>query len=326
MDVDDPLAFWITGFQQSALQPASLGTAAEGDAPYVIIQTLYSGVSRGTESLVYNNLVPENEYQRMRAPFQEGEFPFPVKYGYANVGEVVEGPDTLSGRSVFCLYPHQQRYAVPASAVLLLPADVPPARAVLAANMETAVNGVWDGQPTVGDRVAVIGLGVVGLLVAWLVNRIPGVELVAVDTNESRGPVAEALGLTFSREPEPGQCDVVFHASGHFAGLAQALSLAGPDARVVELSWYGDAPVSVPLGHAFHPNRLTLRSSQVGHLSPERRPRWDHRRRLQLALSLLSEPALDVLISGESRFEDLPHLAKSILAPGADALCHRIVY
>lgn len=326
MDVDNNTAFWITGYQEAELRPVPEPTFPASETLYVIVRSHYSGISRGTESLVYNNQVPENEYQRMRAPFQEGEFPFPVKYGYASVGEVVDGPEALLGQNVFCLHPHQQRYAVPASAVLPLPAQVPAERAVLAANMETAINGVWDGQPAVGDRVAVIGLGVVGLLVAWLVNRIPGVELIAVDTNERRRSVAQALGVRFTTEPDIQDCDLVFHASGHPSGLAKALALAGQDARVVELSWYGDTPVSVPLGHAFHPNRLTLKSSQVGQLSPERRPRWNHRRRLELALSLLSEPVLDALISGESSFDQLPQVARDILMPGADALCHRIVY
>ena len=220
----------------------------------------------------------------MRAPFQDGNFPGPVKYGYASVGEVFDGPAGLQGQPVFCLYPHQRRYSVPAEAVIPLPAAVPPARAILAANMETAVNGVWDAQPAVGDRIAGVGLGVVGLLAAWLVSRIPGVELLAIDPNGQRQAVAERLGFAFSTEPDIAGCDLVINASGQPAGLATALALAGAEARVIELSWYGDQPVQVPLGQAFHPGRLTLKSSQVGQLLAERRPRWDHRRRLALVV------------------------------------------
>jgi threonine dehydrogenase-like Zn-dependent dehydrogenase len=292
----------------------------------VTVRTLFSGVSRGTESLVFNNQVPAAEYQRMRAPYQEGQFPYPVKYGYANVGEVQDGPGHLLGKPVFCLYPHQQHYRVPASAVTVLPEGLPPGRAVLAANMETAINGLWDAQPAVGDRVAVVGLGVVGLLVAWLVKQIPGTQLLAVDTNESRAEIAEALGLPFTTRASARDCDLVIHASGRSEGLASALSMAGPEARIVELSWYGDKPVTVPLGHAFHPNRLELKSSQVGQIPPRRQPRWSYARRLELALQLLRAPELDNLISGESRFEELPTIASTLLSPAGDALCHRIAY
>ncbi|WP_303289413.1 zinc-binding alcohol dehydrogenase [Marinobacter sp. SS5-14b] len=319
-------AFWVTGPGQCELRPATFSEVECTEGSMVTVRTLFSGVSRGTESLVFNNRVPPGEYQRMQAPWQEGRFPFPVKYGYANVGEVTEGPESLLGQRVFCLYPHQQCYRVPASAVTILPKGVPPERAVLAANMETAINGLWDAQPAVGDRVAVVGLGVVGLLSAWLVRQIPGVDLLAVDTNPARRAAAEALGLPFATEATARDCDLVIHASGHSRGLESALSMAGQDARIVELSWYGDATVTVPLGHAFHPNRLELKSSQVGQIPPARQPRWSYQRRLNLALSLLKAPELDVLISGECHFRQLPDVADSLFSSSADALCHRIIY
>ncbi|KPQ30411.1 MAG: Semialdehyde dehydrogenase, NAD binding domain [Marinobacter excellens HL-55] len=326
MTTPDNRAFWVTGPGRCEIKPAVLAPDIDTEGPMVTVRSLYSGISRGTESLVFNNRVPPGEYHRMRAPWQEGSFPFPVKYGYANVGVVLEGPAELKGRQVFCLYPHQQHYRVPAGAVTVLPEQVPPSRAVLAANMETAINGLWDAQPAVGDRVAVVGLGVVGLLVAWLVRQIPGVELLAIDTNSTRQAVAEALGLPFSTQASAEGCDLVVHASGHSAGLESALAMAGQEARIVELSWYGDAAVSVPLGHAFHPNRLELKSSQVGQIPPARQPRWSYQRRLALALSLLRAPELDVLISGESRFDELPEIANRLFSPEANALCHRIIY
>ena len=326
MTLSDNQAFWVTGPGQGELRPVTLEEGDATDEPMVTVDALYSAVSRGTESLVFNNRVPAGEYRRMRAPWQEGSFPFPVKYGYANVGEVTDGPSHLLGQRVFCLYPHQQRYRVPASAVTMLPDQVPAERAILAANLETAINGLWDAQPAIGDRVAVVGLGVVGLLVAWLVRQIPGVELLAIDTNSARQPVAQALGLPFSTEASAKDCDLVIHASGHSGGLASALGMAGPEARIIELSWYGDAAVTVPLGHAFHPNRLELKSSQVGQIPPARQPRWSYQRRLALALSLLRAPELDVLISSECRFEQFPQFADSLFSPGADALCHRIIY
>lgn len=189
-------AFWVTGPGEGAILPASydLYSAAGADSPAVSVRALYSGISRGTESLVFNNRVPSSEYDSMRAPFQEGDFPFPVKYGYASVGRVVSGPEALTGRSVFCLFPHQEHYQVPASAVVPLPTGLPESRAVLGANMETAVNGLWDASPRVGERIAVVGLGVVGLLVAWLASRIPGTRVNAVDTNPERKTVANSWG------------------------------------------------------------------------------------------------------------------------------------
>ena len=276
---------------------------------------------------VFRGEVPATEFQAMRAPFQEGEFPGPVKYGYASVGVVEQGPDALRGRNVFCLYPHQTRYVVPVEAVHLLPEDLPPARAVLAANMETAVNALWDAAPRVGDRIAVVGGGVVGLLVAWLAARLPGCVVELVDTLASRRAVAELLGVAFA-SPEEARldADIVVHASGSAQGLATALRLAAFESTVLELSWYGDREVSLPLGAAFHSRRLTLKSSQVGHVAAAQRSRWSHARRLALALSLLREPLLDALITDSAPFDELPAVLARLDEAAPDTLCHRIDY
>lgn len=321
--MSDAHAFWVTAPGRGEIRAVRLPAAGDGDA---VVRALYSGISRGTESLVHAGRVPPSEYGRMRAPFQDGEFPAPVKYGYASVGIVEDGPAELRGRAAFCLYPHQTRYVVPADALHPLPDGLPPARAVLAANLETAINGLWDGAPRLGDRIAVVGGGTVGCLVAWLAARIPGCRVQLVDVNPARERVATALGVEFAAPgAAAGDADLVVHASGAPAGLASALQLAGPEATVVELSWFGDREVALPLGGAFHARRLTLRSSQVGNLPPAQRPRWTHRRRLELALALLADPALDVLISGESAFATLP-ATMARLAAATDALCHRIVY
>ncbi|WP_417544065.1 zinc-dependent alcohol dehydrogenase [Marinobacter sp.] len=320
-------AFWTTGPGEGRILEAPVASGQPNNTePWVVVQTLWSGVSRGTESLVFNGQVPQSEFDRMRAPYQEGAFPWPVKYGYANVGQVLEGPDELVGKTVFCLFPHQAVYSVPASAVTPIPAGVPPKRAILAANMETAINGLWDATPAVGDRIAVVGLGVVGLLVSWLASRIPGTQVTAIDTNPARAAVAEALGLEFAAETSADSHDLVIHASGHESGLVTALALAGQEATVLEMSWYGDTPVSVPLGSAFHARRLTLRSSQVGQIPPAHQPRWTYRKRLELALELLQHDVLDHLISGESGFEQMPETMSRILAKSSDTLCHRIKY
>ncbi|MEO6186992.1 MAG: zinc-binding alcohol dehydrogenase [Steroidobacteraceae bacterium] len=320
--LDHALAFWITAPGQGELRREALHPPAAGE---VIVQALFSGVSRGTESLVFRGGVPASQYARMRAPFQQGEFPAPVKYGYASVGTVLDGPPELRGRNVFCLYPHQDRYVVPADAVLVLPDALPPERAVLAANLETAINGLWDAAIRPGDRVAVIGAGSVGCLAAWLAGRIPGCRVQLIDVNPARATVARALGVEFAAPARAdGDADVVLHASGSPAGLALALRLAGFEATIVELSWYGDREVLLPLGEDFHSRRLTIRASQVGVVAAARRARWTTRARLELALSLLVDAAPQVLIDGESHFRDLPATMAG-LAHG-QAILHRVRY
>lgn len=317
-------AFWISRPGQGEIRDEPIETAGPDD---VVVRARFSGVSRGTEALVFQGRVPATEHERMRAPFQRGTFPAPVKYGYASVGLVERGPREIEGRHVFVLYPHQTRYVVPANAAHLLPPQVPPERAVLAANLETAINAVWDGRPQVGDRIAVIGGGTVGCLIAWLVARLPGTRVALVDLNPRRGPVVSALGAAFSQpEQASGDADVVFHASGSPAGLRLALQLAGFEAAIVDVSWYGDRQVPLALGEAFHARRLTIRSSQVGTVAPSQRARWDASRRLQLALSLLTDDTLDLLITAESEFESLPDVMARLATDPGDTLCHRIRY
>lgn len=284
-------------------------------------------MSRGTESIVFRGAVPPNQHAIMRAPFQDGAFPGPVKYGYLNVGVVEHGPPELLGRTVFCLYPHQTRYVVPASAVTPVPAEVPPGRAILAGTVETAVNALWDAAPLVGDRVAVVGAGMVGCSVAGVLAGFPGCDVQLVDTDPSRADVARALGVGFAApEDAAGGCDLVVHASATEAGLARSLELLAPDGEVVELSWYGDRRISVPLGEFFHSRRLTIRGSQVGALPPARRARRTFADRVALALRLLANPAFDTLVTGESPFADLPRVMPRLASGELPALCQRITY
>jgi threonine dehydrogenase-like Zn-dependent dehydrogenase len=321
---DEARAFWIAEPGRGELRAERLPEPA---ADEVVVRTLFSGISRGTEALVFEGRVPASERQRMRAPFQRGEFPAPVKYGYASVGEVERGPRELQGRRVFVLHPHQTRYVVPASAVHLLPDGLAPERAVLAANLETALNGVWDARPQVGDRITVIGAGTVGCLAGWIAGRIAGCEVELVDTNPARGAVARALGVGFAAPAEASEpADLVIHASGSPAGLALALRVAGFEATIVEMSWHGAGQVPLPLGEAFHARRLTIKSSQVGSVAASQRARWDTRRRMALALSMLADPALDVLITGESGFDALPQVMAQLASAPGDTLCHRIRY
>ncbi|MBI3403650.1 MAG: zinc-binding alcohol dehydrogenase [Acidobacteria bacterium] len=324
MAPDQARAFWIAAPGRGEIRSETLAAPSPAD---VVVRACYSGISRGTEALVFQGRVPPSEHTRMRAPFQDGEFPAPVKYGYASVGQVERGPRELTGRHVFALYPHQTRYVVPAGAVHVLPDNVPPARAVLAANLETAINGLWDGRPHVGDRVVVVGAGTVGCLVAWLAGRVHGCDVELVDVNPQRAPIARALGVRFaSPDAAPREADVVIHASGSPDGLAVALRAAGFEATIIEMSWYGDRNVPVALGAEFHARRLTVKSSQVGHVATTQRARWDTRRRMQFALASLADPALDVLISGESNFDALPSVMAELAASPGNTLCHRIKY
>jgi threonine dehydrogenase-like Zn-dependent dehydrogenase len=317
-------AFWVVEPGLGEIRSEPLPAPGPHDA---VVRTLFSGISRGTESLVFSGRVPASEHQRMRAPFQAGEFPAPVKYGYCNVGVVDAGPGELDGRIVFSLFPHQTNFVVPASALHLVPEGVPAGRAVLAANMETAVNGVWDAAIQPGDRVSVIGAGTVGCLVAWLAARIRGTDVCLIDINPKRATVASALQVRFATpDAAPLDQDIVVHASGAPDGLRLGLALAAFEGTIVEMSWFGSTQVSLPLGESFHAKRLTIRSSQVGHVAASHRTRWDYRRRLHLAISLLQDPALDALISGESRFDDLPEVMRELASGSRDALCHRVVY
>ncbi len=317
-------AYWVTAPGRGALREESLPAPGPGD---VLVRTLYSGVSRGSEALVFRGEVPISEYERMRAPFQSGNFPAPVKYGYISVGVVEAGPPSLAGRIVFCLHPHQDRYVVPADAVHPVPDAVPAGRAILAANLETAVNGLWDSAPRIGDRITVIGAGTLGCLIAWLAGQMPGCRVELVDVNPERAEVAEALAVAFATPQQASaEADCVIHTSGSAAGLRRALELAAFEASVTELSWYGSHPVPLPLGAEFHARRLTLRSSQVSAVAPAQRPRWNPRRRMELVLRLLAEDALDTLINSESRFADLATTMPELAAGCGQTLCHRIVY
>jgi threonine dehydrogenase-like Zn-dependent dehydrogenase len=317
-------AFWVTAPGAGELRDTPVAVPGPDE---VLVRTLYSAVSRGTEATVFRGGVPASQHALMRAPFQEGEFPAPVKYGYLNVGVVERGPDALAGRTVFCLYPHQDRYVVPAAAVVPVPDGVPAARAVLTGTVETAVNALWDAGPLVGDRIAVVGAGMVGCATARLLAGLPGARVQLVDVDPARAGVAEALGVAF-RTPEEadGDCDLVVHTSASSAGLTRSLELLGDEGEVIELSWYGDRVVNVPLGEWFHPRRLTVRGSQVGTVAPARRARRSFADRVGLAARLLADPAFDALVTGESAFAELPSVMPRLASGELAALCHRIVY
>jgi hypothetical protein len=321
MDAD---ALWYVAPGRAEIRRETLEESGPGE---LRIRALYGAISRGTERLVFAGRIPETEFERMRAPLMGGAFPFPVKYGYATVGRVERGPPEWRNRNIFALHPHQTVFNLPAEAATLIPEEAPLVRAALAANMETALNAIWDASPGPADKIAIVGAGVVGSLVAFLCGRLPGAQVTLIDIEPSRASLASALGVGFAApEAAPDNCDLVIHASGTAAGLATALRLAGDEASVVELSWYGDGDVAAPLGGAFHSRRLKLISSQVGRVAPSHRARWTPRRRLAAALDLLRDSRLDALIAPAVGFYELPMRLTDILAPRSGALCPLVAY
>ena len=317
-------AYWVCEPGRGEIRTERL---PEPGAHDVMVQTQFSGVSRGTEALVFQGRVPPDLYGQMRAPFQDGEFPGPVKYGYLNVGTVEWGPPRLQGRTVFCLYPHQTRYVVPEASVVIVPDEVPAVRAVLGGAVETAVNALWDAAPLIGDRVAVVGAGMVGCCVARLLTRMPGVRATLVDVDPTRAATADALGVQFATPQEaPDGRDLVFHASATEAGLQRSLEMLRREGSVIELSWYGDRPVTIRLGGVFHSTRLSIRASQVGTVAEARRQSRTTSDRLQLAVDLLRDPAFDALVSGVSPFEELPETMRRLSDGSLPALCHAVSY
>lgn len=317
-------ALWYVAPGRVEIREERLAAPGPGE---VRVRALFGALSRGTEALVLAGRVPESEFERMRAPFMGGHFPFPIKYGYATVGRIENGPQEQLGRIVFALHPHQHLFNIPESAIVALPETVLPQRAVLAANMETALNAVWDSAAGPADRIAIVGAGTVGALVAFLCGGLAGAEVMLVDINERRAELAQKLGVRFAKpETAKGDCDLVVHASGTAAGLRTALALAGEEATVLELSWYGDTPVAAPLGGAFHSRRLRLISSQVGQVASSHRPRWTHNRRLAAAIDLLADSRLDALLAPMVSFYDLPRRLPDILDARNGVVCQLISY
>jgi threonine dehydrogenase-like Zn-dependent dehydrogenase len=317
-------AYWTMAPRHGVLRTEPARTPSADEA---LVRTIRSGISRGTEMLVHAGQVPPEIADSMRAPFQVGSWPGPVKYGYLSVGVVEIGPARLQGRRVFCLHPHQDRYVVPASALTPVPDAVPSDRAVLAGTVETGINALWDAGPRIGDRVAVVGAGMIGGILAALLRTVPLDRLQLVDVNPSRSSLADALNVELVHpDNASGDNDLVFHCSASESGLARSLQLLGAEAELIEVSWYGMSQPRVPLGAAFHSRRLRIRASQVGVVAAARRARRTTSDRLALAMRLLEDPVFDAFITGHAPFGALPETMESIFNDGAKTLCQVIDY
>lgn len=317
-------AYWTTAREQGELRHEEVPSPGPNEA---LVRSLYSGISKGTEMVVHAGAVPPRVADAMRAPHQEGEFPGPVKFGYLSVGVVEEGPEEWTGQRVFCLNPHQDRYVVPVTDLTKIPAEVPSRRAVLTGTVETAVNALWEAGPRLGDRIAVVGAGLVGGMVATLLRTFPLDRLQLVDLDPSRKQLADTLGVDFAHPDDAlADCDIVFHCSASQEGLERSLQLVGDEGDVIEMSWYANREVTLPLGEDFHARRLSIRASQVGVVARARRHRRTTADRLNLAVSLLKDPVFDVFLTGVSPFAELPGVVQDLAHGRLDALCHVIEY
>jgi hypothetical protein len=316
-------AFWLTSKGRGVVRRQALPDPGPG---WCIVRAVFSAVSPGTERLVALGRVPGPLQDEMRCPYMGGRFPFPVKYGYSLVGEVVEGPKALRGRIVHVLHPHQDICLVRCEDVRPLPHGLPPARATLASNMETAVTAVWDSAVTVGERVLVIGFGIVGSLVARVLGSGPAVELEVAETRAVRRRLAESMGFQVSATPPKRPFDVAFDTSGTPAGLQAAIEGVGLEGRVIAVSWFGARPARLDLGGSFHSRRKRVIASQVSRIPGGMRPRWDVARRAELVFRLLERPDFDLHVGPPVPFALLPEAFEALIGRTLEGLSPLIIY
>ncbi len=316
--------FWWRSAGAGEILGEPLGVLGQGEC---LIAARCSSISLGTERLVATGQVPEAMGEAMRCPHMGGAFPFPVKYGYSLVGEVIEGPAWLLGRLVHALHPHQDRCRVAAAEVFEVPEGVTEERATLASNLETAVTALWDARVLVGERALVVGFGIVGSLIARLLASVPGVRLVVADSSPEKLAMAQAMGFEATAPGElSGGFDLAFHASGSSGGLQASIDQVGFEGRVIEVSWYGSRAVEVHLGATFHSQRKSILCSQVSNLPPHQRGRWDYRRRKALVFDLLKDPGFDAHLTDRIAFEALPGWFSRALADPPVSLAQLVVY
>lgn len=308
-------ALWFPRARTVELRREVLPAPGPGE---VRVRALASGLSHGTEMLVYRGEVPAGTGLDLST--LRGSFAFPISYGYASVGRVVSAAEDVDaprpGDLVFVHHPHQTGYVVPASLPVILPADLPPELGVFLANVETAINVMLDAHPRLGERVVIFGQGVVGLLLTQLARRTGVERIVTVDPIPLRRELSLRVGADVSLAPGDSVAaklrdltggvgaDLAVEASGNPAALAAALNCVAAEGTVVVSSWYGTKEVTLPLGEAFHRGRIRLVSSQVGSIDPALTARWNHRRRLDLARDLLPTLLLAPLITHRVPFVD----------------------
>ncbi len=301
----DAHALWHVDPAHSVLRQQTLGKLTPGEC---LVKTRFSMVSLGTERLVCKGGMSPEAYGPMTVPYMQGAFSFPLTYGYSLTGEVIDGPQEWLGERVHAMHPHQDLCVIHSHDLTVVPGNVPLDRAVLASNLETAVNGVWDGQPIMGQRVLVIGYGLIGALIAHLVKPIPGIELHIHDIRGSRKELAIANGhhVWDAAESQPGDYDLIFHTSASSAGLQFAIDHTREEGRVIEMSWYGNQTVNLDLGASFHYGRNRIISSQVSRIASPALPHFDHHRRKSLIFQLLADDAYHKFLGEGIVFDQSP--------------------
>lgn len=322
--MQQPTALWHLSETHSEIRQIPSVLFLEG---YCEIKALYSLISTGTERLVASGKVPEELHASMQVPYMEGSFSLPVKYGYSLVGEVVDGPENLKRKIVHLLHPHQDYCVVLAEDVFVIPREIPSQRAILASNLETALNALWDSGVSAGDKVMVAGFGIIGSLVVRLLTLMPAVQVMVIDTDPNRKKLAETMGFSTAHAEElDADFDLAFHCSGHETGLQTCIDKAGPEGKVIEMSWYGNKPVTLNLGGTFHSQRKSIISSQVSSLPASKQARWNFYRRKQVVFELLKNPAFDQHIAATIAFQELPALFEKIRKGQTDALSYGVSY
>ncbi|WNJ16800.1 zinc-binding alcohol dehydrogenase [Pontibacter sp. G13] len=271
------------------------------------VETQASLISSGTERLVSSGLVPASIQPDMRVPYMRGNFEFPMTYGYSLVGKVSNHDHPLSGQMVHLLHPHQTICQVASGDAFPVPEGIPARRATLASNLETAVNAIWDSGMSTGDKILVVGFGIIGSLVARLASLFPGTEVYVAETQRKRRMMAEQMGFFLLGDHDSEvEFDCAFHCTGASGGLQTAIDQVGYEGVIVELSWYGTRGIEVNLGGDFHSKRKKIISSQVSNLPADRQGRWGFRRRKETVFELLKDPVFDAHITREIPFEELP--------------------
>lgn len=291
-----------------------------------LIKTLFTAISPGTEYLVYSGGVPKKLYVEMRCPYMGGDFSFPIKYGYSLVGQVLDGPTSLKGKLIHTLHPHQDYARISAEDVYVIPDGISPQRATLASNMETALNAIWDSGVNIGDKVLIVGFGIIGSLIARILSFIPQVEVDVLDVQPAKITLIEQLGFSIYKEEKEKKYDLAFHTSGSGPGLQTSINNVGLEGKIIETSWYGDKEVNLCLGETFHSQRKLIISSQVSHLPACKSARWDYKRRKEVVFQLLLHPEFDAHITHTIAFHNLPKLFQSLKKNRCQELSYLVYY